>query len=453
MKEMNEKLRKNSISKRINQSCIWHSFWTMLFFDIFFIALAVLIWCYSVEKNVLGSDWSIDLTRRFAFQNLENWFEELGTVEYIFEMNGKLVTVPSGIFFQTLVRSAMGVAVVQVITLISRAFSGKKRYDKILSPIEEVSQTAEELSQAAFDEQKFHDLESAIAAISPNAPDDRLHTGDKELQGLENAVNNLLARLHESYRQQTRFVSDVSHELRTPISVIQGYADMLARWGKSDEKVLDESIGAIRSEAKNMQHMVEQLLFLARGDAGRNHINPQEIDLSNLAREVCDEYAMINNTHSFSLQGEDSVMAFGDAELIKQAMRILTDNAVKYSPEGTSIAIKAFLSDDDEPGFSVQDNGSGISAEEIPYIFDRFYRSDPARARNNGGTGLGLSIARWIVERHKGYFNVTSREGVGTRIEVILPETNKARHMLADMSILTREDQNKDASESPDTNI
>ena len=134
-------------------------------------------------------------------------------------------------------------------------------------------------------------------------------------------------------------------------------------------------------------------------------------------------------------------------------MRILTDNAVKYSPEGTSIAIKAFLSDDDEPGFSVQDNGSGISAEEIPYIFDRFYRSDPARARNTGGTGLGLSIARWIVERHKGYFNVTSREGVGTRIEVILPKTNKARHMLADMSILTREDQNKDASESPDTNI
>ncbi len=449
---MSDARRKSSISKRINRSCVWHSFWSMLFFDILFIVLAVLTWCYTAEKNELGSDWSIELTRRFAAQDLENWniknwFENLGAVKYIFEINGDPVTVSIGIFLQTLARSAIGVAVVQILFLINRIFSGVKHFDKILSPIEEVSQTAEELSQAAFDEQKFHDLESAIATISPNAPEDRLHTGDKELKGLETAVNNLLTRLHESYRQQTRFVSDVSHELRTPISVIQGYADMLARWGKSDEKVLDESIDAIRSEAKNMQHMVEQLLFLARGDAGRNHVNMQKIDLSNLVREVCEEYAMINRTHSFVVQGEENVMAFGDAELIKQAMRILTDNAVKYSPEGTSVALKAFINDDDEPGFSVQDNGSGISAEDVPHIFDRFYRSDPARTRNTGGTGLGLSIARWIVEKHKGYFNVTSREGVGTRIEVVLPELSKACRLLADTNVLAQEEKGENEQE------
>lgn len=437
--------RKGSITKRINLSSVWHSLWTMLFFDLLFIVIAVLFWCYAVEINAMGSGWSLKLTRYFTAGNSGNWFEKLGTVKYIFEIDEDLIIVPAGVFFQTLTRGLIGVATVQLVVLIKRIFTGEKHYRKILSPvIEEVSQTAEELSQVAFDEQKFHNLESAIAAISPNAPEARLHTGDKELQGLETAVNNLLTRLHESYRQQTRFVSDVSHELRTPISVIQGYADMLARWGASDEKVLEESILAIRSEAKNMQHMVEQLLFLARGDAGRNHVNPQEIDLSSLVKEVCDEYAMINRTHSFTVQEEDNVRAFGDVELIKQVMRILTDNAVKYSADGSPIVLRAFFNYDNEPCFSVQDNGVGMAGEDIPHIFDRFYRSDPARTRNTGGTGLGLSIARWIVEKHQGYFNVISREGVGTRIEVVLPEFEKASRLLADMSVLPQEKQTKE---------
>ena len=121
------------------------------------------------------------------------------------------------------------------------------------------------------------DLENAIEHISPTQPGERLQTGARELTGLENAVNGLLVRMRESYRQKAQFVSDASHELRTPIAVIQGYAHLLARWGKDDSQVLDESIAAIQSESDYMKKLVEELLFLARGEIGRNPFEPKPI--------------------------------------------------------------------------------------------------------------------------------------------------------------------------------
>ena len=112
-----------------------------------------------------------------------------------------------------------------------------------------------------FDEEKFHNLENAISKISPVTSDERIKIEDSEFQGLEEAINKLLDRMRDSYRQQARFVSDASHELRTPISVIQGYANMLDRWGKDDESVLEESIAAIKSESESMKNLVEQLLL------------------------------------------------------------------------------------------------------------------------------------------------------------------------------------------------
>lgn len=291
-----------------------------------------------------------------------------------------------------------------------------------LRPLYKMAYATEQLTeQSRFDESKFHDLEHAIDKISPMRPDAKLVTGNSDLQGLENAVNNLMDRMRENYRQQSRFVSDASHELRTPISVIQGYVNMLDRWGAEDEKVLTESIEAIKSESEHMKRMVEQLLFLARGDSGKTQLQPSIFSLNRLMREVYDEYVMIESDHEFVLKlPEDEVYAVADESMIKQTARILVDNAVKYSPPGEKIVLRTGKNKE-VPYFSVQDSGVGINTDDIPHVFERFYRSDSSRTRGTGGTGLGLSIAKWIIDKHDGYFELFSREELGTRISVFLP--------------------------------
>ncbi|MBR4149991.1 MAG: sensor histidine kinase [Firmicutes bacterium] len=304
--------------------------------------------------------------------------------------------------------------------IILRLIFDTIRIRRQLRPIDEMAAAAERLSNmdVNFDE-RFRVLENAIDGVNPNAEDAALATGDAELAGLESAVNKLMERMREANRQQARFVSDASHELRTPIAVIRGYADMLDRWGTEDEKVLRESIDAIKGESENMQHLVEQLLFLARGDSGRTPLNIADISLTDMMREVYEESSMIDPAHNYSFDGGGGVTARGDASLLKQTARILCENAKKYTPEGGDIALRAFVKDG-RPGFSVQDSGIGIASEDLPHVFERFYRADDSRARQTGGTGLGLAIAKWIVDRHGAHFDVVSRKDVGTRISVIM---------------------------------
>ena len=239
---------------------------------------------------------------------------------------------------------------------------------------------------------------------------------------LEKAINNLLDRMRDSYRQQSRFVSDASHELRTPIAVLQGYVNMLDRWGKNDEKILEESIEAIKGETEHMKKLVEQLLFLARGDSGRTKLNMEIFSLNEMIQEVFEESAMIDTSHRYVLKcSEDDISARGDLAMLKQTLRILLDNAAKYTPEGDEIILRTGINDKGDPSFIIQDEGIGIAGSDVPHVFERFFRSDPARNKDGGGTGLGLSIAKWIIDKHGGYFNVLSREEIGTRITVSLP--------------------------------
>jgi signal transduction histidine kinase len=272
-----------------------------------------------------------------------------------------------------------------------------------------------------FDETRWGGLQNAIENINPSREGARVRTGDKELAGLELAVNKLIERMHESYRQQARFVSDASHELRTPIAVIQGYANMLSRWGKDDEKVLSESIEAISAESERMKRLVEQLLFLARGDAGRIVLKQELIDLRELMREVYDESRMISPDHNYILAADSPVYARGDADSLKQVVRILVENAIKYTPPGLDIILKTGETDG-VPTITVQDCGAGIPDEDVPHIFERFYRADGARTRGTGGTGLGLAIAKWIADKHGGWFELVSREALGTRVSLCLPK-------------------------------
>lgn len=291
-----------------------------------------------------------------------------------------------------------------------------------LRPLREMAESAQMLTGFNWEQEKMANLTYAISHIDAESGAPRLETHDSELRGIENAMNDLLDRMRESYREQTRFVSDASHELRTPIAVIKGYADMLDRWGKEDEQVLTEGITAIKAESDRMNTLVEQLLFLARGDSGRQHLTMEEISLSNIMQEVYDESVMIDTKHQYELQSESGdIVCIGDYGMLKQAVRIFVDNAAKYTAEGETISLRVGINRARLcPYVSVQDNGIGMSSEDVKHIFERFYRSDVARNSKTGGTGLGLSIAKWIIDRHRGTIEVITREEIGTRFTVYL---------------------------------
>ena len=305
----------------------------------------------------------------------------------------------------------------RLLGLILAQQAEKRRIQEILAPLNELAARAEALSQMEFGEDKYRRIEDAVSHMEADE-NARLSLGDDDLAGVEAAINNLLTRIRESNRQQARFVNDASHELRTPIAVISGYADMLARWGKEDEKVLNESIAAIQTETERMKHLVEQLLFLARGDAGRTQLRREAVSLNELLREAYEESLMIDEAHIYRFTpAEPDVLVQADPGLLKQAVRILLDNAAKYTAPGDEILLKCG-SEAGRPFLQVQDTGIGMARKDVEHMFERFYRADEARSVE--GSGLGLSIAKWIVDKHGGHFEVLSREDIGTRIRIVL---------------------------------
>lgn len=321
------------------------------------------------------------------------------------------------------VKFFIALLVLELFSLIDSIGKGARAMRRALAPIAVLTETARSInaSQTVRPDAHIRELMGTIDTINANRLDTRLpiNSAQNELKDLTAAINGMLERINESYHSQIRFVSDASHELRTPIAVIQGYANLLDRWGKNDQKALEESIDAIKSEAENMKALVEQLLFLARGDNDSMHLSMEEIDLSHLVSDIIRETVMIDSSHEFSAKTDEEVYIIGDAQLIKQAIRIFIDNSIKYTPCGESVSVSTFC-DGDSSKVTVQDNGIGIPSDDLPYVFDRFYRSDDSRARKTGGTGLGLSIAKWIIDRHGGNVEILSRKDIGTRITISL---------------------------------
>lgn len=404
-----------SIAIKLNSISVRELFFKFLFLDICIIAILIGFWCIEGEIQFYG-EFVKNAQRTINFYPIET-----ASYKVVWD-DGKTLVKEASEFLYNIIKLIKIIGIIEGILLLEELIFGTARIRKILKPLNEIAETANRLSDMAFDEEKFHNLEDAISKISPVASDERVHIGDNELQGLEEAINNLLDRMRDSYRQQARFVSDASHELRTPISVIQGYANMLDRWGKEDESVLDESIKAIKSESENMKNLVEQLLFLARGINGKTQLQITEFSLNDMMTEVFEESKMIDKNHLYKYIEEEKATVYGDIGLLKQTARILIDNAAKYTDEGECIILKTGISSKGEPYFSVQDNGIGMEEEDVTHMFERFFRADTARVRKNGGTGLGLSIAKWIIDNHKGYFSVLSRKDIGTRITVFLPK-------------------------------
>lgn len=247
-----------------------------------------------------------------------------------------------------------------------------------------------------------------------------------ELKDLAQTFNSMLNEIEVGYDSQRRFVSDASHELRTPIAVIKGYGNMLKRWGKDDAEVLEESIDAIIDETENMHSLVESLLFIARNDKNSLAMDMADFDISELMREIVKETNMIDSDHNINSEIVYEGTYYGSIDKLKQALRVFIDNSIKYTPDGGNIDIK--LRDSEKEVFiSIVDDGIGISEEDLPKIFERFYRADKSRTKldgsaKTGGTGLGLAIAKIIIEQHGGSLHAESKLNEGTKLTVILPK-------------------------------
>ena len=408
--------RMRSLTRRLAGGRFRKSFWSLLtgsLFLLLFIPAAYL----AVREHTAFGRLSFDTERSFSIErDAGNRPRELIYSARDIKVDQTLeIPLWSGLRIFLIIWGVL--LALRLLGLVLAYQAEKQRVRKILAPLNELAARAEALSQMEFGEDKYRLLEDAVSHLEADE-EARLNLGDEELAGVESAINNLITRIRESNRQQARFVNDASHELRTPIAVIGGYADMLARWGQEDEKVLEESIAAIQTESARMKHLVEQLLFLARGDAGRTQLKKEAFSLNALMQEAFEESVMIDEAHVYRFTpAEPDIILQADPGLLKQAVRILLDNAAKYTAAGDEIILKTGQ-ENARPFLQVQDTGIGMARADVTHMFERFYRAD--KARSVEGTGLGLSIAKWIVDKHDGHFEILSRQDLGTRIRIVL---------------------------------
>ena len=237
-----------------------------------------------------------------------------------------------------------------------------------------------------------------------------------EIGDLARAFNQTLERLDRLFRSQQRFLADVSHELRTPLTSVRGNLDLMRRFGQYDE----ESMVVIQDEMERMSRLLGDLLLLARADTGGLPLRREPVELDNVLFEVYRQISRVERRVTVTLTAVDQAMILGDEDRLKQLLLNLVDNAIKYTQPGGSVQL-SLAKDNGWAQLVVSDTGIGIPAEDLPHIFERFYRVDKARSRAQGGSGLGLAIAKWVVQAHGGAIKVDSTVGVGTTFTVTLP--------------------------------
>lgn len=272
-----------------------------------------------------------------------------------------------------------------------------------LAPLEDVTETALQITRA-------DDLSRRIPYTGP--PND-------EIGQLIHAFNQTLGRLENLFNTQRRFLADVGHELRTPLTVIKGNIDLMKMMKELDE----ESVESIESEVERMTRLVGDLLLLSQAESGKLPLHLQLIELDTLLIEVLGQMRVIAKDKVTLQLGEmDQVQVCADKDKLKQVFVNLVQNAIHYTPRGGKVVVSLRKSDH-QALVSVSDNGPGISPQDLPYIFERFYRGEKARTRSKDGKGfgLGLSIAYWIVKNHDGSIEVDSKPGEGTTFRVHLP--------------------------------
>jgi heavy metal sensor kinase len=269
-----------------------------------------------------------------------------------------------------------------------------------LRPVERMSQTARQIS--------VQDLDARLPVVA---------TGDA-LQGLSISLNHMLTRLRDSVHTSRRFLADASHELRTPLTVIKGELQELVAHEVGRNEVR-ERIGSVLEEVARLEHLVSGLLVLSRLDAGDAQREWIDVDLGELAASTVEQMRLVAEDRGVQLQSSalSPVIVRGDRGRLKQVIVNLLDNAIKFTPRGGVVSLRT-QTQDDYGLLEVSDSGIGIPADAVPHVFDRFYRVDAARSREDGGAGLGLSIVRSICGAHAAQIEVDSAPGSGSRFRV-----------------------------------
>jgi two-component system OmpR family sensor kinase len=245
------------------------------------------------------------------------------------------------------------------------------------------------------------------------------HSGD-ELERLSLALNTMIERLDDSFQHTRRFLADASHELRTPLTIIHADLENLAETAEDPE--IARAAGSALEETQRLQKIVEALFTLSRFDAGEAVQETVPVDLRRLVTSTTEQMQLLSDDKEVRLvcNCENDVIVRGDPARLKQLVVNLLDNALKYTPAGGTVCIRVHHSGQSAE-LSVSDTGIGIPPDALPHVFDRFYRVDKARSRDEGGAGLGLSIVKAICAGHGGTVRAASREGGGSEFVVTLP--------------------------------
>jgi signal transduction histidine kinase len=233
----------------------------------------------------------------------------------------------------------------------------------------------------------------------------------------------MLSRLESAVHRMTRFTADASHELRAPVSLIRTTAEVatLNRDRAAGEYL--QALDEILEESERTSQVVESLMLLARADYGKESLKLATADACAIVRSAAEDGERLARNQGVAFEVRlpaDAIPVQADPDALRRALLILMDNAVKYTPRGGSVEV-SLRATDGMVAASVSDTGIGIAAADLAYIFDRFWRADKARSREQGGTGLGLSIAKWIVDMHAGKITVQSEPGRGSVFEIRLP--------------------------------
>jgi two-component system OmpR family sensor kinase len=304
----------------------------------------------------------------------------------------------------------LGIAI--PIALLLGSFGGLLLANQALSPVDRITTAAEQIAKG--------DLAERVP-MPANAS-----TKQDEIGRLAATFNHMISRLQAAFERQKQFTSDASHELRTPLAVMRGDMEIALRRERSPEEY-QRVLGSNLEEIIRLTRLIEDLLMLARADSGRVELRCEPVDLNKLCRQMADYITPLAQQRDQVLTYEspnDEIIVNADLQRIKQLLLNLLDNAIKYTPAGGHVTLMV-KAEHDQAVIAVADTGRGISAEDLPHIFERFFRrSGKTSDRSAAGFGLGLSIVKWIVESHGGLIETTSQPGNGTTFVVKLPLLN-----------------------------